>query len=171
MEENLQTNEKKSKNGLIVGVLLALMVVAIPFLLLSNKGDNEKLQSPAAAVGSNLSQDDSMPTETPMVSSAQSSEAPVDVVNGAITIEAGSFYYKPNLIRVKKGQKVTVTLNSVSMMHDFYLDEFAVKGPITKSGESSKVTFTADKVGQFEFYCSVGQHRANGQVGKLIVTD
>jgi len=31
------------------------------------------------------------------------------------------------------------------------------------------VEFTADTPGEFEYYCSVGQHRANGQVGKLIV--
>jgi len=31
------------------------------------------------------------------------------------------------------------------------------------------VTFVADKAGEYEFYCSVGQHRANGMVGKLIV--
>lgn len=91
--------------------------------------------------------------------------------DGAIDIEAGSFYYKPNLIRVKKGEKVKVTLNAVSMVHNFNIDELSVKGPNTQMGTSSTVEFTADKVGEFEFYCSIGQHRANGQVGKLIVTE
>ena len=31
------------------------------------------------------------------------------------------------------------------------------------------VEFTVDKTGTFEYYCSVGQHRANGMVGNLIV--
>lgn len=88
-----------------------------------------------------------------------------------IAIEAGSFYYKPNLIRVKKGEKVKVTLNAVSMVHNFNIDELSVKGPNTQMGTSSTVEFTADKVGEFEFYCSIGQHRANGQVGKLIITE
>ncbi len=101
-----------------------------------------------------------------------------DVVNetvkenvGQIVIEAGSFYFKPNIINVKKGDKVKIVLNSVSMMHNFYLDEFSVKSDTIKSGESTSFEFTADKVGEFEFYCAIGQHRASGQVGKLIVTE
>ena len=96
---------------------------------------------------------------------------PTDVVNGEISVEAGSFYFKPNLIRVKKGEKVKLTLNAVSMMHDFNIDELGVKVPLTKNGTSSTVEFTPTKAGEFEFYCSVGSHRANGQVGKLIVTE
>lgn len=88
-----------------------------------------------------------------------------------IEIEAGSFYYKPNQISLKKGEKVKIVMNSVSMMHDFVIDELNVKLPITKSGDTGTVEFTADKVGTFEYYCSVGQHRKMGQVGKLIVTE
>jgi len=72
---------------------------------------------------------------------------------------------------VKKDVKVKLTLNAISLMHDFNIDELGIKVPVTKSGSSSTVEFTADKVGEFEFYCSIGQHRANGQVGKLIVTE
>ncbi len=86
-----------------------------------------------------------------------------------VEIEAGSFYYKPNEIRVKKGQKIKVTIKSVSMMHDFNIDELGVKTPIIKDGDMGSVEFVADQVGEFEYYCSVGQHRQNGQVGKLIV--
>lgn len=88
-----------------------------------------------------------------------------------IDIEAGSFYYKPNEISLKKGEKVKIILHSVSMMHDFNIDELNVKLPITKNGETGSVEFTADKVGTFEYYCSVGQHRKMGQVGKLVVTE
>lgn len=86
-----------------------------------------------------------------------------------VEVEAGSFYYKPNEIRVKKGQKVRIVLKSVSMMHDFNVDELNVHSPITKNGETSQTEFTANKTGTFEYYCSVGQHRKLGQVGKLIV--
>src|SRR3989338_4708587 len=92
-------------------------------------------------------------------------------VAGTIAVEAGSFYYKPNLIRAKKGEKVKLTLNSVSMVHDFNIDELGIRVPITQSGNSSSVEFTVNEVGEFEFYCSVGQHRANGQIGKLIVVE
>lgn len=110
-------------------------------------------------------------TEVTSAPTPTATVTPTDVVNGEIAVEAGSFYYKPNLIRVKKGEKVKLTLNAVSMMHDFNIDELSVKVPITRDGTSSTVEFTPTKAGEFEFYCSVGNHRAMGQVGKLIVTE
>jgi len=143
---------KKSNNLFYIGLLIVLVIIGLPLL----QNGKKKAATPTA---------ESITTPTPTAVS------PVDVVNGAIAVEAGSFYYKPNLIRVKKGEKVKLTLNAVSLMHDFNIDELGIKVPVTKSGGSSTVEFTAGKVGEFEFYCSVGQHRANGQVGKLIVTE
>lgn len=88
-----------------------------------------------------------------------------------IEVEAGSFYFKPDMITVRKGEKVRINLTAVSMMHDFNIDELGVKVPITKSGSSAFVDFTPDKTGTFEYYCSVGSHRANGQIGKITVTE
>lgn len=110
-------------------------------------------------------QTSAQPSTSAAVEAAETQASPVK----AFTLEAGSFYYKPNEIKVKKGDKVKVTINSVSMVHDFNIDELNVHSPMTKNGESNTVEFTADKVGVFEFYCSVGQHRKNGQVGKITV--
>ena len=60
-------------------------------------------------------------------------------------------------------------MKAADQMHNFNIDELGVKLPIVKSGNTGTVEFTADKLGTFEYYCSVVQHRANGQVGKLIV--
>lgn len=84
-------------------------------------------------------------------------------------VEAGFPYFKPNLITVKKGDTVRIVMNSVDMQHDFVIDELNVRMPITKSGETNTVEFVADQTGSFEFYCSVGQHRQNGQYGTLVV--
>ena len=86
-----------------------------------------------------------------------------------ISLEAGSFFFAPSEIRVKTGEKIRITLTAKDLMHDFNIDALGIKIPVTKSGESGVVEFTADTPGEFEYYCSVGQHRANGQVGKLIV--
>ncbi|MDQ5950884.1 MAG: plastocyanin [Patescibacteria group bacterium] len=92
-----------------------------------------------------------------------------------VKMEAGAFYYAPNVITVKKGQKVRVDITSVGdsgmMMHDFNIDELDVSMDALPEGESGSVEFVADTVGEFEYYCSVGEHRANGQVGTLIVTE
>jgi plastocyanin len=84
-------------------------------------------------------------------------------------VEGGSFYFEPNVIRVAAGEPVTIQLNAVDLMHDFVIDELNVRAPITQGGSSSTVTFTPTTPGEYEFYCSVGNHRAQGMVGTLIV--
>lgn len=109
-----------------------------------------------------------MPTQAPAgTDSADTSEEVLKMVE----IEAGSFYFKPNELRVKKGEKVNLTLRSVDMMHNFVVDELSINVPVTKSGDTSTVEFTANEVGKFVFYCSVGNHRAQGQTGTLIVEE
>lgn len=97
----------------------------------------------------------------------------VDPMTGVrtVTVEAGSFFYEPNVIRVKKGETVKIVFNSQDMMHDMVIDELGLKVPVTKGGESATAEFVASEAGAFEFYCTVGQHRANGQVGTLIVEE
>ncbi len=106
---------------------------------------------------------DFLVTGTPQASTA-------DAVS--IAVEGGAFYFKPNEIRAKVGQKVKITLTGAAngaMPHNLYIDEFNVKSTTVKPGETTTVEFTPDKAGTFEYYCNVGQHRKNGQVGKLIV--
>lgn len=86
-----------------------------------------------------------------------------------ITVEGGSFKYNPNQITVKKGQPVKIILESKDLMHDFVIDELNVKSTQAKAGESVEVAFTPTQTGSFEFYCSVGNHRAMGMKGTLIV--
>jgi len=54
-------------------------------------------------------------------------------------------------------------------MHDFVVDEFGAKTDTLQTGQSDTITFVADKTGTFEYYCSVGNHRAMGMKGNLIV--
>lgn len=133
----------------IIGIIV-LAVALVGFKLI--QAQNQK---------TTLTETNKMVVETP------GAEVAADVQ--VISIEGDSFYFKPNEIRVKKGQKVRIEMKSVSMMHDFVIDELNVKMPVTKSGDTGVVEFTADTAGTFEFYCSVGEHRSKGQVGTLIV--
>ena len=74
----------------------------------------------------------------------------------------------PDII-VNEGDKVKIEFTSTEGFHDFVLDEFNAKTERVNAPGSSSVEFTADKKGTFEYYCSVGQHRANGMKGKFIV--
>ncbi len=80
-----------------------------------------------------------------------------------------NYSFSPLEIRVKKGTKVKVELNVAEGFHDFVVDEFNARTSRAGAGESVTVEFVADKAGTFEYYCSVGSHRALGMKGKLIV--
>lgn len=84
-------------------------------------------------------------------------------------IDASNFKYSLAEIRVKKGEKVVVNLNITEGFHDWVINEFDAHTSQAGEGNKVSVEFVADKVGTFEYYCSVGNHRAMGMVGKLIV--
>lgn len=87
----------------------------------------------------------------------------------SVTLEAKSFSFSQKEIRVKKGNKVKITLVNKDGFHDWTIDGFNAKTKQIPVGQTDSIEFIADKTGTFEYYCSVGQHRANGMVGKLIV--
>lgn len=86
-------------------------------------------------------------------------------------VTGGSFYFAPNEIRVKQGDKVKIVFTNAGGTHNFILEAFNVKGQTIQGGESETIEFTADKKGTFEFYCGVGNgyHRQKGQIGVLLV--
>lgn len=177
MEENQASEIKQPDSGrgmnpmLIIGAVVVLAIVGGGILLLSNKSSSTP-QSPEVVLDDSImmaatpsSSDSAMMEDESMEEDSMMEEGETK----SFTLEAGSFYYKPSTIAVKKGDKVKVTINSVDMMHDFVIDEFDAKTEIAKSGTSASVEFVADKTGSFEFYCSVGTHRAQGMVGTLVV--
>jgi plastocyanin len=94
-----------------------------------------------------------------------------DSLKKVITITGGHFYYDVKEIKVKKGETVSITFKSEDGRHDLRIDEFNAGTKVLGTGQEETLTFVADKVGEFEYYCSVGNHRAQGQKGKLIVTE
>lgn len=85
------------------------------------------------------------------------------------TVTGDNFSFTPNLITVKKGDKVKITFKNSVGFHDFVIDEFGAATKQTKAPTTEVVEFIADKVGSFQFYCSVGSHRAMGMFGTLKV--
>ncbi|OGH88129.1 MAG: hypothetical protein A3J93_00085 [Candidatus Magasanikbacteria bacterium RIFOXYC2_FULL_42_28] len=98
-------------------------------------------------------------------------EQPAVVAENAATFDVSgvNFAFDLKEIKVKKGQTITINFKSDMGFHDLVIDEFNVRTPQLKDPGTANVTFVADKVGTFEYYCSVGQHRVNGMVGNLIV--
>ncbi len=85
------------------------------------------------------------------------------------TITGANFSFSPKEISVKKGDTVLVTFKNVEGFHDFIIDEFNVNTGRIQGGSEKTVKFIASKAGEFQYYCSVGNHRAMGMWGTLKV--
>ena len=80
-----------------------------------------------------------------------------------------NFSFVPNTLEVKPGDRVKITFKNTVGFHNFTIDGFAVATKQINSGQSETIEFVADKIGVFEYYCSVGNHRAMGMKGTLTV--
>jgi nitrite reductase (NO-forming) len=78
-------------------------------------------------------------------------------------------WYSLKEMTVKKGDTVRVTITNTKGMHNFNIDELGVKSDLPLNTPVI-VEFTAEKAGDFVYYCAMPGHRAKGQWGTLHVT-
>lgn len=85
------------------------------------------------------------------------------------TVDGDNFAFSLATMTVNKGDTVRVTFNNIEGFHDWKIDEFNVATSKLNAGGTETVEFVATEAGSFEYYCSVGSHRAMGMKGTLIV--
>ncbi|MDQ3075899.1 MAG: cupredoxin domain-containing protein [bacterium] len=163
------------KNSYIIGVVLVLIIgIALVFGMKKEKAeaplstDNgaagtwEEGQAPVDGSDTDVQSDVSLPDV----------DADVSVSTGAVkefTVDGKNFAFAPSKITVKKGDKVKITFKNSEGFHDWVIDEFGAATKQAKAPTTEVIEFVANKTGSFEYYCSVGQHRAMGMKGTLVV--
>ena len=120
---------------------------------------------PTATPSTNQAQ---VQTNTENSNSTQNPPAPTDNVQ-TIIVTGKNFSFEPAKLNITQGTKVKIILKNIEGFHDLKIDEYNVATKQISAGAESEFQFLADKTGTFEYYCSVGTHRAMGMVGKLIV--
>lgn len=106
---------------------------------------------------------------SPATTTTTPTPAPAPAAVKSFTVNGSNFSFDLKEMKVKKGDKVRVTFKNAEGFHDWKLDAFGAATGRLQAGGSETVEFTADKAGTFEYYCSVGSHRAMGMKGNLIV--
>ncbi|HEY4482716.1 MAG TPA: cupredoxin domain-containing protein [Candidatus Paceibacterota bacterium] len=106
--------------------------------------------------------------ENQPITTQENPPAPVSGVK-EFTVTGSNFAFSPSTITVNKGDTVKIIFNNDDGTHDWKVDKLGVATKKLGTGESETVEFVADKAGTFEYYCSVGQHRAMGMKGTLVV--
>ena len=105
------------------------------------------------------------------VASLLISQRPVPEDTNAVVINMTSrqWSYTPSEIRVKEGQTVILHIKNIDVPHGFAIEEYRINAFLTP-GETVVVKFTANQVGEFQYFCNVfcGTGHPNHK-GKLIV--
>lgn len=154
----------KNKNLIIGGIVVLVLVVVGAFVVM---GMN-KNKSATGEMSTNRPAPTAV-TEAASNSAAASGSASAKGAVKEFTVEGSSFKFVPKLLTVNQGDTVKIVFKNTGGMHDFVIDALGVKTSRVQPGASETVQFVADKVGTFEYYCSVANHKAMGMTGTLVV--
>lgn len=169
--------------NVIIGGIAVLVVIVAVFVLFAMPSDapetidDESMIVDETPLASPSRVPTTAPSPTPLASvmgsplgSPLATGAPAAGTVKTFNVTGSNFRFSPAEMRVKQGDTVRVTMtNPDTMPHDWRVDEFNAATKVITAGQTETVEFVASKKGTFEYYCSIGQHRANGMVGKLIV--
>lgn len=145
------------KNVLIAVVLLVLAVGGIWYV----RGMN-----PQTTPKDSLSPSSMMPAE----GTSGVTETVVESEAKEVVVEGSEFKFLPATLTFKKGEKIRLVFKNMGKMtHDWVVDELNVRTKQITAGQEDAIEFTPDKVGTFEYYCSVGLHQKMGMKGTLTV--
>lgn len=147
---------KKTQIGyLLVAIIVVLIVI----------GYNYK--KPAQVTPDN----NAPQTENNIVTQDENAQVREIAMDSFTEIIDGKYFpqYSIKEITVKKGETIRLKINTTGN-HDFKIDELNVYSE-TPAGKITTVEFTADKVGEFIYYCTKPNHRTNGHWGTIKVVD
>jgi heme/copper-type cytochrome/quinol oxidase subunit 2 len=70
-----------------------------------------------------------------------------------VVVRAAQYAYTPGVVRVSRGERVTLVLEAEDMTHGLYVDGYGVEA-VAVPGRPARVSFVADRAGKFRLRCS-----------------
>ncbi len=164
------------QNKAVIVLIVLLLAGGIYFLSSGNSSDTEMMKKEVAPKPEMVVEKEDSYVDMSDEKAAKVVEEDTTMIEetaGVVTVEVegGAFYFDPKEITVNKGDTVKIVFTNVGGVHDWVIDEFDARTKVLQAGETETITFVADQTGTFEYYCSVGNHRAQGMVGNLIVKE
>jgi len=153
-------------NNKIIAVVIVVVLVAGGFLLFKNRGIAPTMAPTDVEINTNMPVPGSGVDEM-IIEEEATKTSPTNVKE--FSVDASSFSFSPSTMTVNKGDTLKVTVKNMKGTHSLKIDEFNTSTRILNAGEEQTITFVADKTGTFQYYCSVGNHRAMGMWGTLNV--
>jgi plastocyanin len=153
--------------NLVIGIVVVIVLIGAGWFLLKD-------QMMPSTTQTETTDQMTVPSDSSMMQASPEGmmESTDSAMSGAakeFTVTGSNFKFDMSEIKVKAGDTVKITFKNAGGFHDFVIDEFNVAAKQQNGPVEETVTFVADKAGTYEYYCSVGQHRAMGMKGNLIV--
>lgn len=150
------------------GVLIAIMVLVFAggaaFVLRGSPAPTPSSTNNSSSVNQLLPEDNTGVDE--IIVDGESEDSPAREIN----VSGTEFKFSQSSLSINAGETVNITFkNEGKMSHNFVVDGLNAKTKILSPGQQETITVRADKAGTYIFYCSVGNHRAQGMVGTLEV--
>lgn len=159
--------------------LIALAVVGGLFLLLAtqnaetpadtNTENTVPMEQPTSEDTESAAIEQMSDTEMTAPAETEDTSAQGETTAHTFSISGTNYAFDLTEITVNEGDTVTINFESAEGFHDWVVDEFDAATEKVRPGTPTSVTFVADKAGTYEYYCSIGSHRANGMIGTLTV--
>ena len=90
-------------------------------------------------------------------------------VERTFRIQASRFEYSPAIISVNRGDRVTIELEAMDVVHGLSIDGYNVE-TTSDPGQTKALSFVADRQGSFRFRCTVTCGNMHPfMIGKLLV--
>lgn len=161
--KNNESSIIKTMKKIIIAIVVIIVIILVWFYSQSTPPDTNVTPTPITTDTTPVGE--GTLTTLPASTTDASPTGPVK----EFTVISSNFSFTPNTLEVKQGDIVKITFKNANGFHDFKIDELQVATKQIKSGESETVQFVVNKTGTFEYYCSVGNHRAMGMKGTLTV--
>ena len=132
--------------------------------------EEEKTETTEANQEEDLEEEVGLIEEVELIEETELNDDSSEAASISFDVSGKNFEFSQTEVRVKKGDSVTINFTSEDGLHDWVVEGISdAKTDRVRTGESTSVTFVASETGEFEYFCSVGSHRAAGMIGRLIV--
>jgi len=166
LDETQDSNQEEATNKVFFGGLGFLVIVGAVIYMVFGRGQ-EVSEVPLGQLPSKVV----TTTNGEEITNKQAQDVDGKELLVEVGVTGSNFAFSQDTIIVRKGSKVVVEFESTEGFHDFVIDEFSASTDQVRPGAKTSVEFVVSEVGEFEYYCSVGNHRELGMVGTLIVTE
>jgi plastocyanin len=153
--------------NMVIGLIVLILLVGGSVLFAMSRNNSSPAVTSVEPLPTTVVEPTQNDTQMPASSPSSTGSAMSDIKE--FTVTGSGFKFTPVTLTVKQGDTVRVTYKNAGGMHDFVIDEFNVKTKVLADGGEETVEFVANQKGSFEYYCSVGNHRAMGMKGTLVV--